>query len=169
MPIVKLEIGPRASRIPSVDKKISAYIIEHYPTLFEKKFCLVKTITAERTFWEKITILRSVAMSGKCPPRYSRHYYDVYKFLKSDIIISVLSDLSLLEQVVEFTRKFYITGKGHYDTAKTGSLKLVPSESTINVLRKDYQRMESMLFGDMPNFDAIMKSISAFEGKLNKK
>jgi len=169
LPIVKLEIGPRASRIPSVDKEVSAYIIEHYPSLFEKKSCLVKTITAERTFWEKITILHSVAMSGKCPVRYSRHYYDVYKFLKSDIMKSVLTDLSLLEQVVEFTKKFYISSKGNYDTAKIGSLSLVPSNENISTLRNDYKKMGNMLFGDIPDFDSIMKSISEFEGKLNKR
>jgi hypothetical protein len=169
LPIVKLEIGPRASRVPFIDKEVSAYIIEHYPTLFEKKSCLVKTITAERTFWEKITIFHSVAMSGKCPPRYSRHYYDVYKFLKSDIMTSVLSDLYLLEQVVEFTKKFYISGKGNYDTAKLGSLSLVPSSDNLKKLKDDYQRMKNMLFGDIPEFDTIIKSISEFESNLNKK
>ena len=59
---------------------------------------------AERTFWEKVTILHKEAFrtSGKFPSRYSRHYYDLYCMYKSNIKMQAYADLELLRRVVTF-------------------------------------------------------------------
>ncbi len=54
LPKIKLEIGPRASKIPHEDAEIKPYAAEEYPSVFKKPFCRVKTITSVRTFWEKL-------------------------------------------------------------------------------------------------------------------
>ena len=167
LPIVKLEIGPRASRVPYVEKEISAYVIEAYPSLFSKINCKVKTIKAERTFWEKITILHSVAKSGRCPLRYSRHYYDTYSFIKSSLIKEILSDVSLLDDVVKFKSRFYVSKSAHYDTAKLGTIQLIPSNENILLLEKDYKKMGDMLFGEIPIFEDIIEELKKFETILN--
>ena len=66
----------------------------------------MKAIRAERTFWEKATILHQEAHRPKekiQPPRYSRHYYEVEKtisMLVSWILILGTEKIFLLLMVI---------------------------------------------------------------------
>lgn len=87
-PEVRLEIGPLAAWLPHEDREISCYAAESFPNVFERRACSVKVIMAERTFWEKATILHHEAHRPEDkpqPPRYSRHYYDLAKMAKSPV------------------------------------------------------------------------------------
>ena len=56
--------------------------------MFEQRECVVRVIKAERTFWEKATILHHEAHrpeGNAQPPRYSRHYYDLAKMAQSPV------------------------------------------------------------------------------------
>lgn len=79
-PEIRLEIGPLASWLPFEDHIIKPYAAEAFPQLFEESECTVQVIKAERTFWEKATILHHEAhrpLGNPQPPRNSRHYYDM--------------------------------------------------------------------------------------------
>jgi hypothetical protein len=79
-PEIRLEIGPLAEWMPNEKHIITSYSAEIFPQLFEYPSCKVPTIVAERTFWEKATILHHEANrpeSSTQPQRYSRHYYDL--------------------------------------------------------------------------------------------
>ena len=68
--------------MPNEEKAIRPYAAEQFPKLFANPGTTVRTIAVERTFWEKATILHQEAHRGPdraLPPRYSRHYYDVYR------------------------------------------------------------------------------------------
>jgi hypothetical protein len=60
-PEVRLEIGPLASWLPFEERAISCYAAEAFPKVFERRECPVRVIKAERTFWEKATILHQEA------------------------------------------------------------------------------------------------------------
>lgn len=60
---VRLEIGLLASWLPYEDRSISCYAAEAFPDVFEQRECAVKVIRAERTFWEKATIVHHEALS----------------------------------------------------------------------------------------------------------
>ena len=56
---------------------IRPYAFDVVPEVFENPVCEVVAIAAERTFWEKATILHQEAhRKTQIPQRYSRHYYD---------------------------------------------------------------------------------------------
>ena len=55
---VRLEIGPLAEWMLSHITSIIPFAAEQYGQLFEQRSTDILTIDAERTFWEKITILR---------------------------------------------------------------------------------------------------------------
>ncbi len=77
-PQVKLEIGPLASWVPSEPHVVMPYAAEAYGHVFDDPKCPVVATTAERTFWEKATILHQQAHREKAiAANYSRHYYDV--------------------------------------------------------------------------------------------
>ena len=169
-PQILLEIGAKAAWVPHDTYEISSYTAEYYPRLFKvPKFKIVAT-TAERSFWEKVTILHSEAHRPKgnlIPQRYSRHYYDTVMMARSPIKALAFKDLMLLQQVAEFKDKFYHRGWTHYLEAKPGSLKLLPPAHNLDVLRDDYQKMQPMIYKDKLSFDEILDDLSVLEKEIN--
>lgn len=107
-PEVRLEIGPLAAWMPCDNFRIQSYAAEVFPQLFKQADCAVQAIRAERTFWEKATILHHEANrpeDNPQPSRYSRHYYDLAIMAASPVKDKALADLELLANVVAFKRK----------------------------------------------------------------
>jgi hypothetical protein len=167
-PELKLEIGPLASWIPKGNHSIRPYAAEDFPKVFDDPDCPLVAITAERTFWEKATILHQQAhRTGSMPSRYSRHYYDLYRMAQSDVATLALADLSLLDDVVKFKQRFYHCGWASYDTAKPGTFKLMPTESGVAELRKDYAAMRPMFFSDPPEWNKVLVGLKTLEDQIN--
>ena len=145
---VRLEIGPLASWLPHEGRGISCYAAEAFPDVFEQRECVVRVIKAERTFWEKATILHHEAHRSEGnaqPPRYSRHYYDLAKMAQSPVKEQALAHPGLLASVVAFKQRFYPRGWARYDLAKPGTLVLVPEGHVLASVRSDYHAMENTL------------------------
>lgn len=168
---IRLEIGALAAWTPTQIVNISPYINDFYPNIMEKKSTAILTTTAERTFWEKATILHQEAHrpeGSKLPVRYSRHYYDLWCMFQKGIHKSALLDGELLKKVAEFKRLFYPRGWAHYELARVGSLKLYPAEHLISDLKKDYENMSRMIYGNYPPFDELMSQICEAEKIINQ-
>jgi len=132
--------------------------------------CGLKAIKAERTFWEKVTILHHEAHrpeTSTVPLRYSRHYYDLFMLSRSDIKNSALKDIELLKNVVEFKKKFYPRGWARYDLAVPGTMKLIPPDNVLKFLRTDYREMRNMIFGEYPSFENIIQGLTMLEKEIN--
>lgn len=169
-PEIRLEIGPLAQWIPNAEYTVCSYVAEAFPDLFESPHCSVHAIKAERTFWEKATILHHEANrpeTSATPARYSRHYYDLYLMAQSEVKAVALADFKLLENVVEFKMRFYPRGWAQYDQAKPGSFKLIPPERVLKAMRKDYDAMGEMIFGRHPSFDEIIEGLANLEAEIN--
>ena len=169
-PQILLEIGPLASWAPFDSFEISSYAAQYFPDLFIKKTCRVNAILAERTFWEKATILHQEANRGKDKPfpnRYSRHYYDLAIMAKSEVKDKALKNLKLLEDVVKFKQKFYPSGWAKYEDAKAGTLRLLPPDYRYKELKKDYTAMQNMIFDKNLDFDEIISILKSLEDEIN--
>lgn len=170
-PEVRLEIGPLASWLPSKENAIQSYVADEFGNLFDVKSCQIPTILAQRTFWEKATILHHEANRPEGsiqPARYSRHYYDLVMMATSNVKNIALADLELLKEVVEFKKKFYARSWADYDSAANGHLKLIPKEEVYMVVKDDYKAMRNMIFGKYPEFDEIMEILRKLEIEINK-
>lgn len=168
---VRLEIGPLASWLPYENRSISCYAAEAFPDVFLQRGCTVKVIKAERTFWEKATILHHEAHrpeGNAQPPRYSRHYYDLARMAQSPVKEQALSDPGLLARVVAFKQRFYPRGWAGYDLAKPGTLELVPKGHVLSSVRSDYRVMENMIFGVVPGFEEILAVLLALQEEINR-
>jgi len=169
-PEIRLEIGPLAEWMPNEKHKVISYAAEVFPDLFEHPVSEVPTILAERTFWEKVTILHQEAhrpAESPQPPRYSRHYYDLAMMANSPVKNKALERIELLEQVVAFKKRFYPRAWANYDAAKPGTLKLLPSEEIEKRLRQDYKYMREMIYGNYPAFDEILAALKKLEEDIN--
>ena len=167
---VLLEIGPLASWLPSDSYSIRPYAAEAFPDVIRQAECKVNAIKAERTFWEKATILHHEAYRPEASPqpsRYSRHYYDMYMMANSKIKEIALSNLSILEDVVDFKKRFYPRGWANYDLAKPSTIKLIPNDHILENLKKDYKAMKNMIYGGYPDFNELISGIRLLEQEIN--
>ncbi len=165
---VLLEIGPLASWVPWVWKTIVPEVSRHYPHIVGNEEIPVKVTTAERTFWEKVTIAHGIAHSGKrIPSRYARHYYDIVMLSRAGVAEAALRDLPLLQSVAEFKERFYPSRVARYDLARPGTIRLLPDEAQLTELARDYRRMETMFYGSSPEWQILVDELRALERTLN--
>ena len=168
--VIRLEIGALAAWTPALEAVITPYAAQYYPGIFDQKKTRILTAAPERTFWEKATILHHEANRPeylKIPPRYARHYYDIYCMAQSDVKKEAFKQLDLLKKVVAFKMKFYPRGWAKYSEAAPGSLKLLPPAFRLKDLAMDFDSMKDMLYGEIPSFEAIMETIGKLEKEIN--
>ena len=169
-PELRLEIGPLAAWLPHEDRLIASYAAEQFPQVFVRRECAVRVIKAERTFWEKATILHHEANrpeGNPLPSRYSRHYYDLARMAAAPVKDAALANLELLTDVVAFKQRFYPRGWARYDLAVPGSLRLVPDGAVLAAVEADYRAMTHMIFGTVPAFGEILETLRGLEDEIN--
>jgi hypothetical protein len=171
LPIIRLEVGPLAARTPTEDVAMTTYMSNAKIDWgsFTQEPVMVRTVSPKRTFWEKATILHGVAnKNNRVPMRYSRHYYDLYQLAHiKQIKDDAFSDFTLLDVVAAFKGKFYHSAGAHYESANIASLRLVPSDEIIELLRKDYAAMENMMLQEPPALDDIMCYLAELEEEIH--
>jgi len=169
-PEVRLEIGPLASWVPYETREIGSYAAEAFPRVFNRGTCSVNVIKAERTFWEKATILHQEAHRAPdkvLPERHSRHYYDLSRMARSAVKDAALADIDMLASVAEFKQHFYPCAWARYELAKPGTLRLIPAGAVLSAVEKDYRAMANMMFGEVLAFDDIMTTLQQLQDEIN--
>jgi len=168
-PQVRLELGARSDHEPQIDGTVRPYAAELFVSSFETPHCRVSTLAAERTFWEKATLLheRALRPEARERERISRHYYDIVVMARSDLGRAALQRTDLLEAVARHKDAFFHVGGDVYSSAKPGSLRLVPLDSMLPALRADYGKMRDMFFEDPPSFDELLAELSDLEARIN--
>jgi hypothetical protein len=170
-PQVVLELGTHAEFVPHARFKIRSFVAEVFPNLIEEGDVPVVALLAERTFWEKATILHAEyyrSPEKALPDRYSRHYYDVAMLVEGKIVSEAIADKTLLAQVVRHKETFYPAAWARYDLARHGSFRLLPTKERIGALERDYRNMGVMIFGEPPSFSSIMETLDAIEQSINR-
>lgn len=171
VPVVRLEMGPLAEWIPSHNTIIEPFVAEKYPDIFKQRTTEILTIDVERTFWEKITILHKIAnfpVDKPLPRRYARHLYDVYSMIHTDVKQRAFERKELLEKDIIFKQKFYYAKSAHYETATLSEIMLVPADYIMDDLRKDYDAMKNMIYGDYPEFEEIIMCLKELEEEIHE-
>ena len=167
---VKIEFGSRAEHWPVETMTVKPYIADVSGDVVVEG-ASVRVLAAERTFWEKATILHMIYNypEGKnVPPRMSRHYYDLFAMVDTHIYKKSLEKIALLKDVSEHKSLFFKANWAHYEEAKPGSLRLVPRDEQISQLKTDYRQMQQMFFEDPPSFESIVEKLRGVEEQINK-
>jgi hypothetical protein len=141
-----------------------------FPDLFTIRSCRVRTLSAERTFWEKATLLHAECHRPPDQPsreRLSRHYYDLYRLSQEPIADRALEQSALLERVVAHKGFFFAQAWAHYETARAGTFHLLPEAGRLDELRRDYEAMETMIFGKAPKWEDIVQELRQLEARIN--
>jgi hypothetical protein len=171
-PRVKFEFGARGDPWPTEKKVIRPYAADDYPDFFAAPDTSVTVLSARRTFWEKAIALHAEAHrppESPTPQYFSRHYYDLAMLLATDDGQAAVADLDLLAQVAQHKATFFRSGWASYETARPGTLLLMPEDMRVKDLRADYRAMAPMMFDQTPPpFDNILAEIAALQETLNR-
>ena len=167
---VKIEMGAGSDPFPIGTHRVRSYAAERFPTLFSEPEAAVVVLEAERTFWEKATLLHAEchrAAETLWPLRLSRHYYDLMQLASHPVGEKALADPSLRERFVQHKSVYFASSWAHYETAQSGSFRLIPDEPRLAELRQDYARMRDMFFRPPPSFNNMIQSIRLLEDRIN--
>jgi hypothetical protein len=113
-----------------------------FPNAFKEPRCKVIALAAERTFWEKATVLHmwhNAPADKKFRDRQSRHYYDVVQLYKHESGKAAIKDTDLLLKVARHKEVFFPAAWARYADAKPGTLRLVPPDTRLPELEQDYR------------------------------
>ena len=172
-PTVKIEAGAKSALDPHRATMVTPYLAEDVPNLMLNVTNVV-TIDAERTFWDKVVILhgqrRWFERRGELRrqgQRVSRHYYDIYRLLRSDVGQRAAHDLDLARGCARHARMFFNSSDLDLATAHPGTFSLSPLPEMDIQLRRDYTAMAGMIFGEVPEWETIVETIRQFEEQVN--
>ena len=133
--------------------------------------CEVVALEIERAFWEKATILHAEHHRDPTvlmPDRYSRHYADVAALAGTTAAAAALSDVALRQRVVDWKAKFFARSWARYDLAVPGTFRLVPPDSRLAELERDYAEMRQMFLDDPVDFPDMMAALRELEQRINQ-
>lgn len=166
---VKIEFGSRADHWPVETMSAKPYVANVSGDVTIEGAQL-RVLAAERTFWEKATILHMIYHYPgvkNVPLRMSRHYYDLFAMVDSPIYKKSIEKISLLKDVSEHKTLFFKANWAHYEEAKPGSLRLMPRNEQVSQLKTDYRQMQEMFFEDPPSFESILEKLKIVENNIN--
>ena len=169
-PSVKLEFGSRSDHLPAEDRAVIPYAAETFPEALPDAETTVRVLAAERTFWEKATILHQLAhrpADKTLFDRTSRHYADLAALARSDLRARALARPDLLIAVAEHKSRLFRDPKAQYEQARPGTLVLTPPGPLRAQLATDYRAMQEMFFGDPVPFEAMMEEIAGLQAEIN--
>ena len=169
-PLVKMEFGSLTDQRPTGTHLITPSVAELAPDAFDDFHAEVVSLEIERTFWEKATILHAEYHRPTDQPlrdRFARHYSDFASLWKHPAGPAAADRVDLLERVRIHKSRFFASRWAHYDTALPGSLRLVPPDSRIAELRRDYAAMEPMFLSPPPDFVSILATLRGAEDTIN--
>ncbi|HZX09993.1 MAG TPA: nucleotidyl transferase AbiEii/AbiGii toxin family protein [Acidobacteriota bacterium] len=169
-PSVKLELGSLTDQEPTGRYAVSSWISEEFPKEFKQPEFKVISLKAQRTFWEKSTILHA---EYHRPPEkqmrshLSRDIYDVCQMAFHKSVKNALADFGLLKRVVDYKKTCFYARWKNYDAAKPGTFRLVPPDYRLSELKADYAKMEEMFYGEYTDFNELIEQLGKIEKKIN--
>ena len=171
---IKIESGAKSALDPHAPVVVKPYIADDIPSL-DLAVANVTTVDPSRTFWDKVIILHGLRRwwdrRGELKgggQRVSRHYYDVYRLLASEIGQKATKDSERAEDCVRHARMFFNRPDLDLASAVLGSFALIPHDGMLADLRRDYEAMSGMVFGPIPSVDAVIEAIAELEQRINQ-
>jgi hypothetical protein len=166
--IVRIEMGARSDQWPRQEARIRSYIGESLDQPFG--VATVHALAAERTFWEKATLIHAEChrpMESPIPGEYARHYHDLARLAVTPIADKALNDAELRKRVVIHKTIYFRSARARYDLAVPGSFRLVPDEGRLPELERDHEAMTQMFFSPPPPFLEVLKTLRLLETRIN--
>ena len=174
-PTVKIEAGAKSALDPHREVTVKPYLSDDLPDT-DLVVQNVVTIDAERTFWDKVVILHGlrkwhdnrgeVRQQGN---HVSRHYYDLYRLYNSETGARAIQNPTLGADCFRHALMFFNRPDYELQSALEGLFAIMPKAEMVDKLKRDYQAMTGMIFGEVPEFSEVLTLIEKLEIQINEK
>ncbi len=172
---VLLEFGTRGGTEPRAPHTVTTYLeqaVEPIDRLTFPHTHAVMTLSVERTFWEKATLIHAeLARPDRAlKERYVRHWYDLHQLsTHATIGRQALAAATALAHVIDMKAKQFRSGGVRYEDCGRGALRLAPVGTLRTRLRDDYREMQAsgMFLTEPPTFNAIVDQLHDLETTIN--
>lgn len=168
LPVVLIELVPRADEMPNEQRTITPIIHEVFADILGEGSFSISTLAPERTFLEKLLFIHETLEGfNKGSERKSRHYYDLFKLYNAGVFNKIKSNRKLLNTVVEHRQTFFRYNTMDYSSILSKGVKVVPPQDRWANWRGDYNRSAVMIYSNIPSFDELMAFADLFEKEFN--
>jgi hypothetical protein len=175
VPTVQLEFGARSEREPWSLRPVVAYAAQARPNAGLGAAFEIPVLAAERTFWEKATLLHAENALARTPPdrhppwtRFSRHASDLAAMADTEIVQNAIADESLLRRVCDCKQGRFRENYVDYRDVHRANIEIVPRGALAGALASDYVGMQSMFFEDPPPWDDVIDRLGALEARIHR-
>lgn len=165
---IQLEIGARSLLEPTLKATVTSFVKATFPHLTSTdNEAKVLAAIAEKTFLEKVFLLHELFTTEGCKNanRKSRHLYDLYRMMDSDIASNAVADDGLWE-TIRHHREIFTSIRGvDYTPDVRKRICLKPPKDVEPIWEKDYNSMtRNMIYEDStPTFAAILDAMTQLE------
>lgn len=173
LPTVQLEFGARSEREPWSRRPVIAYAAQARPNAQLGVAFEIPVLAAERTFWEKATLLHAENALARMPndrhptwKRFSRHASDLAAMADTEIVRSAIVDEPLLRRVCDCKQGRFRESHVDYRSIHRANIEIVPRGALAAALAADYVGMRSMFFEDPPPWDEVVGRLGALEARI---
>lgn len=167
-PNVKIEIYNNQDNDPWQQELITPFISEYFVDAITRVKSNIKVVSLGRTFLEKVALVHSYIERGQFSgDRFSRHLYDLHSVAESDQFEEIVKDRSLLKKIIDHREVFYRQPTANYQKILDGSVNLIPQGDLLDSVKADYKKMDIMIYGQSPELDDILKSLSTIQQRIN--
>lgn len=171
-PVVILEINGRSMKEPLKSVEVKSFIDDIFENeVFTNNPFSVPTVVPERTFLEKICLLHeefSKQDEHIRVNRMSRHLYDLARMLNTPIAENAIKDKELYQSIIAHRRIFIAMKNFDYDTLMPETINIVPPEIIISQWEEDYNKMQTMIYGEYLPFSKMIDKIKQLNERINK-
>lgn len=168
LPVVLIELVPRADEMPNEERKVTSIIFEVFSDILGESSFQVSTLAPERTFLEKLLFINETLEGfNKGSERKSRHYYDLFKLYQAGIFERIKSNRELLQRVVEHRQTFFRYNTLDYAAILNNGVRVLPAQESWADWRADYSRTAVMIYNSAPTFDELMEFAQRLENEFN--
>jgi hypothetical protein len=170
---VKIEFSVRSIKDPYEIVQIQSILSEHFPQLpYQEIPFEVAAASPHKTFIEKMCLMHEKIVKKEIRQsdveRQSRHLYDMSQMKNNMGLEKVLSDRMLYTIIVEHRKNWIRLKDIDYDQLQSKTIAFVPTEDLIEFFRDDYAKMqETMIYGNVPSFDEIIRQIKDINALIN--
>lgn len=169
--MVKIEMGARSDNEPVKATEVHPYLYDAFPDILGPSLFRVRTLAAERTFWEKAMLLHEETQrppDRKRPSRLARHYYDLWCLIRRGVAGRAEEREDIFRRAARHRELYFNWSWMDYGTLSRGRLRLVPPPEQVAEWRRDYLAMSrEMFFGEIPEFDEVLRVIEGFQNSFN--
>ncbi|NOZ46501.1 MAG: nucleotidyl transferase AbiEii/AbiGii toxin family protein, partial [Chlorobi bacterium] len=140
------------------------FFSEYYPnSSFDDKAFIVKTISPEKTFLEKLILLHEEFTKPDDKIRYhrmSRHLYDIGEIISTEYGINALKNSKLFDEIIAHRKIFTPIKTVNYSELQIDKLSMIPPNEFLKKYENDYMEMqENMIYGKSSPFKELIDKV----------